>query len=360
MAIWDWFHDCCRQFAAAGDEERLRMAALHDEGFNCQETDPNRSIAVFTEGRQLAERLGEPWWVLFYDTWRVIATLGYKKDFRNVLDLAVRCALEVRKPQYAGHPWRFAAFNNLVHAYVGIDADGYAAEIEDALAYLEAEIPPGPNDDRYVMLGDKRAFLIERGLLPEAYAVAQTQVALVDSDGGNADWYAVQVHSALCWLCAQSGDWDGVAAHAETTEKLARRRGQCETELAEAQLWQAVLARRAGDEAQAGRAYRTATARMARLRTPPSPDYHDALALYFALAGDLPRALRVRDRELESIVERGRLAYECRVRIKRCRLLAQMGQLQEADLAVARASAGKLRLPERFLAEIGQITPSGP
>jgi hypothetical protein len=242
-----------------------------------------------------------------------------------------------------------------VHAYVGIDPDGYAAEIEEALAYLEAEIPPEPNDDRYVMLGDKRTFYAERGLLREAYAVALAQVNLTDNDRNNADWYAVQVHSSLCWLCAQFEDWDGVAAHAETTEKLARRRGQCETELSEAQLWQAVLARRAGDEAGAGRAYRTATARMNRLRTPPAPDFHDALALYFTLAGDLPRALRVRDRELESILDRGRLAYECRVRIKRCRLLSQLGQLQEADLAAARAAAGKLRLPEKHLTEIEQV-----
>jgi hypothetical protein len=185
--------------------------------------------------------------------------------------------------------------------------------------------------------------------------VALTQVALADTDTNNADWYSVQVHSALCWLCAELGDWDGVAAHAEITERLARRRGQCETELSEAQLWQAVLARRAGNEPQASRAYRTATARMSRLRTPPSPDFHDALALYFTLAGDLPRAFRVRDRELELIVDRGRLAYECRVRLKRCRLLAQLGQLQEADLAAARLSAAKLRLPEKHFAAIEQL-----
>src|SRR5262249_28348885 len=144
----------------AGDRERLRLVALHEQGFDCQETDPDRALATFTQARHLADKLAEPWWVLFYDVWRVIAMTSYQHDFRKVLDLAVSCALDTRKPHLRDHPWRLAVYNNLVGAYLGIDPLGYAEQIQETLDYLEKEIPAGPNDHRYVMMGDRREFLM--------------------------------------------------------------------------------------------------------------------------------------------------------------------------------------------------------
>jgi hypothetical protein len=357
MSIWDWFFECVSEFRAAGDEERLRMADLHDQGFALQETDPDRALAAFTEGRQLAERLGESWWALFYDVWRVIALLGYKNDFRSVLDLAVHCALEVRKPHYAGHPWRFAAYNNLIAAYVGIDAEGYAEQIQQALAYLEAELPPEPNDDRYVMLGEKRHFFMATDRFAEAHQVAMTHLSLIDADDdpSNVGWYSVSVNADLCWLSWRLGDWEAVAGYAAATEEVARRVHQSESELAEALLWQAVLARRGGDEETAKRRHRAATARMGRLRRPASDEYFDALVLYHELGENLGLALKVRDRELQTVAGTGQLAYECQAHLKRCRLLARMGRLTDADLQAARAAARTLRKPGKPLAQIERI-----
>ncbi len=357
MAIWDWYLDCVRDFRAAGDTERLEMAALHDEGFALQEIDPDSTLAAFTAGRALAARLDEPWWVLFYDVWRVIALLNYQHDFRDVLDLTVRCALEVRKPLYAGHPWKFAAYNNLISAYIGIDPAGHADRIQEALDYLDAELPPGPHDDRYVMLGKKRQFLRETGRLDEAYRVAQAHLGLLDEDDEpiNTSWYAVSVNADLCWLSWRRGDWDGVAGHAAATEELTRRVDPSQAQLAEALLWQAVLARRAGDEPTARRLCRRAAARMGRLRTPPGDNYFDALALYHELGDNPARALEVRERELETVSGKGRLASECEAHVKRCRLLARLGRLEEGDLAAARAAAARLRKPAYYLVQIDAL-----
>jgi hypothetical protein len=362
MAIWDWFFECVSEFRAAGDEERLRLAELHDLGFGLQETDPDGALAAFTEGRQLAERLGEPWWVLFYDVWRVIALLGYKSDFRNVLDLAVHCALEVRKPHFAGHPWRFAAYNNLVAAYVGIDPEGHAEPIQQALAYLDAELPPEPNDDRYVMLGERRRFFMGTDRFEEARAVAMAHLGLLagDDDPSNVGWYSVSVNADLCWLLWRLGDWDGVAAYAAATEEVSRRVHQSQGELAEALLWQAVLARRGGEAETAKRRYRAATARMGRLRRPPSDQYFDALVQYHELGENLGLALKARERELHTVAGTGQLAYECRVHLKRCRLLARLGKLSPGDLDAARAAARLLRKPAKPLAEIDSLRVGGP
>jgi hypothetical protein len=357
MSIWDQFFEIREEFFRNGDEDRLRLTFLHSEGFACQETDPDRTLAIFTEGRQLARRLNEPWFVLFYDVWRVIAQLSYKHDFRNVLDLAIQCALEMRKPANAQHAWRFAAFNNLVNAYAGIDPEGYDEPIRQALAYLQAEIPPGPNDDRYVMLTHKRRFLADADRPDEAYRVAQEQLALADTDPNrhNADWYTIAVHNHLCGLCAQKGDWEGVASHAAAVEELARRVDQSQINLAEALAWQALLARRAGEELPAGKLFRRAVSRMARLRRPPTREYFDALCLYHEAGGDPARALRVRDRELATVLDKGQLAYECRVRIQRCRLLRETGELRESDLAAAREAARKLKSPDKQLREIDNL-----
>jgi hypothetical protein len=100
------------------------------------------------------------------------------------------------------------------------------------------------------------------------------------------------------------------------------------------------------------RHYLSAAAYRRRLKALPHSNYYDALAEYHELGGDLSTALAVRDRELAGIRDKGRLAYECTVHIKRCRLLARAGQLQATDLAAARAAAGKLRQPLSYLAEI--------
>jgi hypothetical protein len=358
MAIWDWYFDCLSEFRAAEDEERLWMAHLHDQGFTLQETDPDGALAAFAEGRAIAARLNEPWWVLFYDVWRVIGLLAYKQDFRDVLDLAVHCAVEIRKPQYAGHPWRFATYNNLVNAYIGIDPLGYEEAIRQALDYLDAEVPPGPNDDRYVMLGKKRIFLREIGRWDEAYRVALGHLDLVASDPDDTGWYAVSVSADLCWLCWRRGDWDGVAAYAVATEEVTRRVQQSQEELAEAMLWQAVLARRAGDEEAGRRLRRRAAACVGRLGAPPSVEYFDGLALYHELGDSLTAALKVRERELETVSGRGRLAAECRAHVKRCRLLGRLGRLRDEDLDAARAAAARLRRPQTYLAEIDEIAGS--
>lgn len=357
MSLWDWFNERREEFRRAGDRERLRLAGLHHEGFVLQETDPDAAYEIFTEASHLAHRLGESWFVFFYDVWRVQALTSYKKDFRNVLDLAVHCVLEARKPVFELHPWRLASFNHLVDAYLGIDPLGHADGIREALDYLGREIDPGPNSHRYVMLGHQRDFALERGALDEARERALEELALTDADDGEhrADWFALPATLDLAWIGWRQGDWEAVADAADRAEELAPVVDQSQGELAEALLWKAVLARRGGDESRARRCGRAAVARMARLRSPPDQHYQDALALFHELGGNLDRAIAVRDRELIGIANRGRLAYECKVRIKRCRLLALRGSLRKEDVSAARAAAARLRRPESYLAEIETI-----
>jgi hypothetical protein len=120
MNIWEWVEEYEAKARADGDEQRVRLTQLHPVAYRYRETDPDRALALFEEGRRLAQALGEPWWVLFFDHWKSTALLHFKRDFRDVLDHTVRLTLEVRKPLYQDHPLRLAVFDDLVAAYLGI------------------------------------------------------------------------------------------------------------------------------------------------------------------------------------------------------------------------------------------------
>src|SRR4051794_13030684 len=101
MNLGDWLAAQARQFRERNDTERLRMLHCYLEGYEARETDPDRAFAAFSEGRRQAQLLDEPWWALFYENERVEALIHFKRDYRQVLELAVACALEVRKPTNA-------------------------------------------------------------------------------------------------------------------------------------------------------------------------------------------------------------------------------------------------------------------
>lgn len=185
--------------------------------------------------------------------------------------------------------------------------------------------------------------------------MSELELAGSDKDHSRAVHFATFTYCGLCQIAAAVGDWATLGQWSGTGEELARTVGhQCE--LSEALAWQAVAAQQNGEGDKAGRALQNAQSHIARLKMPPKQGYYDAVALYHQHAGDLERALGVRDSELQTIADHGRLLYECRVRIKRLHLLAQLDRLQEKDLAAAREAARQLRCPDKYLAEVEQRT----
>ena len=91
---------------------------------------------------------------------------------------------------------------------------------------------------------------------------------------------------------------------------------------------------------------------MGRLGQPPGESYFDALATFHEMGGDRAAAWQVRQRELETTLGKGQLAYECLVRLKRVRLLVCQGRATEDEAAGARQAAGRLRDPSWYLGEL--------
>src|SRR5205823_5605268 len=97
-----------------------------------------------------AQLLSEPWWVLFFDHWKVEALIYYKEDYRAVIDLAVQATLELRKPGFEQYPLRFGVYCNLVAAYLCVDPRGHAGAIREALGYLSGLVS-ADGSDRYLL-----------------------------------------------------------------------------------------------------------------------------------------------------------------------------------------------------------------
>jgi hypothetical protein len=355
MSVWDWIFAFNAQAQARGDLDRVRLLQIHDNAGRFMKSDPDVMLGLLAEGRAQAERLGEPWWVLFYDHWRLQALLHFKYDYREVTSLAVQATLEARKPQYAELPQRICLHEDLIYAYVGTDPEGHAEGIAQALEYMRQEVGPGV-ECRFCVQGCCTQFALQRKRLDEAQAAALAMLALTDAepDRRTADHHALEAYADLCAVALERGDWEALREWAGAGEEAARRRDK-QLELAKFLAWQAVLERRAGNESAARRLLRGATARVTRLRAVPGEPYYDALCAFHEHGGDLGAALTVRDQELHAIAGKGRLTHEARCRLKRCRLLRAMGLPADEDLPAAREAAARLRHPEKYLEEIDRV-----
>src|SRR5262249_19115245 len=177
-------------------------------------------------GRRLAVALGEPWWVLFFDHWRLETLLCYLCDYRPLLELAAGLTLELRKPAFAHHPLRFAVWLNLVSSYLAVDPLGCVEAVREAIDFLEAELP-AQGEERYMLLACRQRLARELGRLDEAVAwdLRALERADADPDRHQALHHAVGAHTTLCSSSFHKGDWAALADHAARGEELARAHG---------------------------------------------------------------------------------------------------------------------------------------
>ncbi len=348
-SVWDWVYDFQDKSYESGDTQRLRLWELFSASPWPLESDPDRALALFEEGRALARQLGESWWVMFFEHWRLQVLLHFKGDYHAALQSAVPVAVEARKPRYAQLPQRLCIHEDLITAYAGIDPIGHAERIHQALRYMEEEV--SPHIECYKCLQELRtAFELAQEHLDEAEEAALQNLETSQGD----DHYLAQAYANLCRIAHRRGDYAALRRWAEAGESTARRAAK-PREVAECLAWQAVVTRREGDEAAASRLYRRAIAGAARLGSPPEEHYFEALATYHHDGGRPDLALKVRERQLKELLGKGQTAVECACRLARCRLLLELGRPVEAEATAARNVARNLIDPSAVLAELDRI-----
>jgi hypothetical protein len=349
MTLWEWMADYEKHAQAAGDKRRLRLTEIHQEAWPHRETDPDHMLRLIEEGRCLADRLKEPWWVLFFYCWRVDVFIYWKKDYSNLQDLAIGNMLQARRAIYTGFPLNFAIHRQLASVYLGIDPLGYEEQIEELHEFIASEFGLD-GEQRFALLNDKVLLVWARGRLDEVEEFALRQLALLDSDDSLAQ-YSPSVYMTLCCIAYRRKAWEELGEWARVGEEQSRKAGR-QLGVAEFQMCQALLARRRRDEHAARRLHRCAIARIRRLRIASDGAYWDTLRLFHEAGGELERALQVCEQEIASLIGRGRLAMECDGLLQRLRLLAKLGRLSDTDVVATRTTIGRVRKPASYLAKL--------
>jgi hypothetical protein len=352
VSIWDWVHQFADEAEENGDEDRLHLHELHQRAQSFMEGDPDRALAILAEARVVAEKLGENWWVLFLDHWQLQELIHEKRDFRDVLPIAVRATLEARKPENSGLPQRVCLHEDLIYGYLFIDPLGYADVISEALDYMQDEVAEDV-ECRYCIQGCRTEFALACGELDKARESVRVSLAMADDDSNirNAEHHGRAAWCDLCQISWLSGDHETLEEAAREGEVLARRT-ENHLGLAEILAWQALLARQEGDDDMARRRMRQAQQRTGRVKSIPSDTFFNILAVFHEKGGDLEEAWQVREQELSVVGGKGRLYDEFLCRLQRLRLLVRMGQPHEPELALVREAAEKLRDPIPHLDQI--------
>jgi hypothetical protein len=351
---WGDYYHHLQRWQAARDTERLRLQELFNEAWACQETDAYRSFATFTRGRDEAVRLGEPWWDLFFDGWRLNALTSFAADFSAAFPVAMELMVRLNSPAVHSHPWRYAILTNVLYTHVSVDPTGYQTEIEQGFDYLDGQLPTGSDSDRLVLNHRRVLYLSSTERYAEAYDLALRSLSLADELPHNQCWHGAWMLREVCDLCDSLGKRDLLAGYAGHMAELARQHLQLRRALASAWCWLAVAERGAGNEARASRYFHQGVAVLAGLERSASIAANP-IARYHELAGDFRAAVGVRDRQLADAVRRGAWHSVCLLHVERCQLLAKAGELTAVDLATARQAAGSLRAPEWYLRKLAQI-----
>ncbi len=356
MKLETWIEESRREFLNHPDRTKHRLFGYYEDAYEVREAEPDRSVAILREAIASSERLEEPWWRLFYEKLRLDAQIHFARDFRNTLDPAAHCALELRNPRFAGFPGKCAVQDTLVAVYLGIDAEGYAEAIREMLDVQEREIPVKPCVDRYHWLDRSRSFAMQHEDWGKAQEWAEREIELLaeEKNRRTSQHFESFVYADLCQIAFRRKNWTQLAEFVDKGHESARQAGH-QSLLAEIEAWRAVEARYAGQEEVATRTLRDAAGRFETLEMPPASGYFAALYAYHELHKETLDMLQIRDEELAYLADHGQFLGECRLRIDRCRLLLKLHRSADDDLDLARTSAMQLRFPEKYLKIIGRL-----
>jgi hypothetical protein len=356
MNVWQWVYAFEMRALEAGDFRRARLCQMHNEAYAHRQSQPRRMLEILEEGRREAIALQEPWWVLFFEHWKLETQIYYLEDYREVIEMGIRQTLELNKPNLEQHPLRFGVYCNLVAAYLCVDPRGYADAIEQALAYLQTCVPES-GGECYLLQARRHWFAYELGDYEAAFRLAQEELdmAFRDADIHTARHHAIDTYKALCWICAQRKEWENVRQYAELGIELVEKEDTYQYEFACFLAWWAVWLRREGAVDRARRAMQQALTIMGRLGIQPGEPFYDARAEYHQLGQEWEQIRKIREQEFSSSVGKGQLAYECRILLKQLEVAVQCGDATQGIQKQLEEGMKTLRAPSWFRAEMQRI-----
>ena len=341
MSVMEWIQRFRAQAARDDDKERLRLANFYFQARNVGGEQHEMKLEIFRAGGDLARQLGEPWWAMFYEFWKISTLLCLQQQVSTALDLATRAVLEVAKPLYDGCPVRPNLNLLLVSVYTEIDPIWHQARIRATFEYLrECESWIGFP----AFLAQQWAHFLD--VTDDEAAIAAAWQSLRLADEIDSDHYRAGAFLLLCKLL-----WQREPQTArQTVGDLSAQAQACASNrkdnllLAAALMWRAVSARCDGDETAARRLYTRAFAIQNRLKIPEDCFYPGAIA-YYRSRDEWNEALRVAQAELRFVRAHKLTFQEARLRLQKIELLRRAGRSCARE--EQRLCAVATRLPSR-------------
>ena len=375
MDIWNWLYESVESHLDKGDESRLELYRLFRRGNDLREDDPEAAFSFLEQGRKQAAALKDGWWVLFLEHWKLQNLLHAQRDYGAARDLAMRCAVEARKPQFAALPQRVCLQEDLISSVVHIDARGHAQLVEDALDYMAREADENA-ECAMCLRGLRASFELERGDYGAAHAASLEALAFAESKGS--EHHAMSSHVTICgalmWTpfpeqelldpATFSEETKAVRvaegfvsvesfqnrarlldSHALRAQELAKKIDYTEN-TSEILMWRAHAALLLEDFENGEKLFKAALDNFFSSGHFPDESFFVAWRSTYARLGDWEQALRQIDDEEKWIEGKGQIAREARLARTKCHFKWLNGNVEEADFEMARNKIEKLGAPE--------------
>jgi len=355
---WDEFDRRVRQWHREGDADRLNLTTLYYRGFECHEIDPAQTFALYTQARDEARRLEEPWWVLFFESWRLNALTSNAMDFARAMPLAMELMVLFNSPEGRVHPDRQMVLDNVLYTYIKTDPHGYEDDIERGARYLDELIEKGAVGMRFVLNHRRMVYLSFMERWDEAYELALRSLGLIDqvTDSHSRIWHSAWTLYQLCRVCYTLERFDELSEYTEHLREISTKHGQLRRTQADSWFWHAMLLRLQGDPKSAVRAYQRGLTALGPVERRDSI-CADPMAAYHEACENWQGALEIRDHELADVSPKGMYHRACEIHLDRCRILQRIGTLTDQDLTLAREAANLLRKPKWYLKKLEKFQP---
>ncbi len=349
--VYSWIQDFQMDALRKGDIRRLQLVEYQSQAWNYFEANPQQSLHILRQARDLAEELHEPCWMLYYDSWLGECLNLYLNDFKQGLQHAMQTVVEIRKPEYAKCTMISRGYRIVIESYIYSDPVGYADKIRELIAYADTEIPI--DYDTYCILKKRESELeFALGRLDEAMQLAVDY--LRRSSEQMVTFHMMYAYEMLVHYLYLRGEYDKAHTLIIESEAMARN-NQRVSLVAIAQAWRALFSLINGEEDIAQSLYRVATQNMSQLGMSISLSYYEAICSYNERIGDLLTALAMRDKQFQLIQGKGGYYLETESLLKKARLLGRIGKDTKVTIQQARQISDNMLKPKQLLDELKRV-----
>lgn len=194
MQLWEWQGTDAQRLLSEGKGE----LASHWNDLNILLRSPEKTAAA----AELARRLGEPHWELFYR--HMAAQLGlfqFPRHLDFIREQIARIEALAEEAEKKGWPEFFCWVEDACTTLLLEDRPGYASEVERQTASILPKIPKG-RECRFCFQGLRADTLIEAGRLEEAEAIC----GVISKSKGVSDnhWFSAMLY--WCDAALRAGD----------------------------------------------------------------------------------------------------------------------------------------------------------